>query len=599
MNYTIYKDNKPKQTVAQIKSILDNLGIEVTEDYKRHKENEVSSVRITIKGSNDTGTNGKGTTEEKALASGYAEFMERLQTNYLLNFRLKEKDEKETKLTEIPDYFESVLPKELNKKFHELINLKRQIKQIKFEKISPPRADEYSSETTSTVPFYSLNTKKLVDIPINELQYLQTTTGMSAGNTYEEALVQAISELCERYSMKQILTKKILMPEIDKKIYKNAETITKLIEFIENKGYKITIKDASLGNKHDKSIKNPIPVICTVFEQKSSNGESCQIRFGAHPYLYIAIERTLTEFMQGFQIENDREKDYVNIFKDIPGTSMQDKLSDFYHSVVIFSKNNKDFSFLFSSEKDYEFNENDWIMDDYSSNKDMLEKLKKIVNDVYVRNYSFLGFPSVYTFIPELICAKDIDEEFLDNEIKISTIERDILLGKELKYTADELLEICEYSLNEIYEHQISKVPIPYIAMLCAIVLKDWKKAEKFYERMKVQINYNKKYRGEEYFTNNILLEYFDLKSTYTSEEEIFSKLYKKFENSIKKMYNIEINDFNKNIFVEFYINNITITKILRLISKNPNILGNNSLQKLTNSVADQYKKIKIVYNII
>ena len=81
MNYSIYKDDKPEQTVDKIKSILNNLGIETVEDFKRHKENEVASVRITIKGSNDTGTNGKGTTEEKALASGYAEFMERLQTN--------------------------------------------------------------------------------------------------------------------------------------------------------------------------------------------------------------------------------------------------------------------------------------------------------------------------------------------------------------------------------------------------------------------------------------------------------------------------------------------------------------------------------------
>ena len=594
MEYTIYKDNKPEQTIEKIRGILNNLGIEVNETYKRHKENSVTSVRLTIKGS-AKGTNGKGTTEQKALASAYAEFMERLQNNYLIKYTLNEKDQKEVPLSEIPDYFKSVMPKNLNGKLHRLINIKRAINQLQYGE----NPDNYSDETTACVPFYSLNRKENVDIPINELRFFHTTTGMAAGNTYEEAAVQAISELCERYCMKQILTRRLRMPTVPQKYYSSVETITKLIEFIENKGFKVTIKAANLGDKRDKSINIAPPVICAVFEQKDSNGENCQIRFGSHPYLYIAIERTLTEFMQGFQIENNEDRDYINIFRDIPSSDIETKLGDFYHSVVIFSKQNEHYSFLFSEEQDYEFNENDWILTDESSNKEMLEKISKIGKDVYIRNYSFLGFPAIDVFIPELMCYRNVNEELLDNEIRLAELERDILLGKPLNYTAEELLSICEYSLNEIYEHQISKVPLTYIAFLCALILKDEAKAEKFYQRMYRQINYNSKYGDKNYFTKNILLEYFNLKSQYKSEQEVFQKLYKLFENQFKGKYNIKPEEFDKQFFEKTYINTITINKVLNLISRNPNRQEVENLQNYKNILANRYINSIMVYNIL
>ena len=83
MNYINYKDKKTKDTVLFIKKILSDLGIKTEEDYIANKRIGVSSVCIKIKDT-EIGSNGKGINKISCLASGYAEFMERLQLRCLM-----------------------------------------------------------------------------------------------------------------------------------------------------------------------------------------------------------------------------------------------------------------------------------------------------------------------------------------------------------------------------------------------------------------------------------------------------------------------------------------------------------------------------------
>ena len=82
-----YKACAPRDTVERIRGILRDLGIETEESWTDSGVGKISSVRITVKGTG-TGQNGKGTDRDFACASGYAEFMERLLTGYLLPERL-------------------------------------------------------------------------------------------------------------------------------------------------------------------------------------------------------------------------------------------------------------------------------------------------------------------------------------------------------------------------------------------------------------------------------------------------------------------------------------------------------------------------------
>lgn len=81
---TLYnrKDKLPLETINLIKKILSENKIKIKESKITNINNSVFSVRLELKNIPGVGTNGKGITKEYALASAYAEFMERLQSGF-------------------------------------------------------------------------------------------------------------------------------------------------------------------------------------------------------------------------------------------------------------------------------------------------------------------------------------------------------------------------------------------------------------------------------------------------------------------------------------------------------------------------------------
>ena len=85
------KDKNPIETIKTIKTILKSLGIKIREYPLKSISNSYYSIRIEIKGFYNMGSNGKGISKEFAMASAYAELMERLQSRMLIrNYFLKE-----------------------------------------------------------------------------------------------------------------------------------------------------------------------------------------------------------------------------------------------------------------------------------------------------------------------------------------------------------------------------------------------------------------------------------------------------------------------------------------------------------------------------
>ena len=82
-----YKEVAPEETVKRIKKILNEVGIKTEEKWQEKSSVGTYSLRVCVKGT-DIGQNGKGMTKEFAMASGYAEFLERLQNGV---FRFKSK----------------------------------------------------------------------------------------------------------------------------------------------------------------------------------------------------------------------------------------------------------------------------------------------------------------------------------------------------------------------------------------------------------------------------------------------------------------------------------------------------------------------------
>ena len=84
MEYSIKKDSTPEETVFRIRKKLDENNIKTEVKTTSCGENYYSlSVAIA---NTHISVNGKGTSIINALASGYAELIERLQTQFLLKF---------------------------------------------------------------------------------------------------------------------------------------------------------------------------------------------------------------------------------------------------------------------------------------------------------------------------------------------------------------------------------------------------------------------------------------------------------------------------------------------------------------------------------
>ena len=106
------------------------------------------------------------------------------------------------------------------------------------------------------MPYVRQSDQQTVYIPQSIIANLYVSNGMSAGNTQNEARVQGLSEVFERYVKNRIIAEAISLPEIPKSVMDRYPSIQASIAKLEEEGFPIYAFDASLGGKY--------PVICVV-----------------------------------------------------------------------------------------------------------------------------------------------------------------------------------------------------------------------------------------------------------------------------------------------------------------------------------------------
>ena len=144
------------------------------------------------------------------------------------------------------------------------------------------------------LPFTRQSDGETVYIPMNIVGNLYVSNGMSAGNTANEARVQALSEVFERHIKNRIIAESISLPEIPAEVMARYPGVVESINKLEAEGFPIFAYDGSLGGKY--------PVICVVLFNPT-NG-TCFASFGAHPDFGVALERTVTELLQGRSLKD-------------------------------------------------------------------------------------------------------------------------------------------------------------------------------------------------------------------------------------------------------------------------------------------------------
>jgi ribosomal protein S12 methylthiotransferase accessory factor len=354
--YILGKDLPLEQTIANMSSTLANLGIKIEIASWRNIIPNVWSLHIRDAHSPMCFTNGKGATKESALASALGEYIERLNNNHFYAGAYWGEDLANAEFVHYPNerWFKpgkkDALPKEILDPY--CLQIYNPEGELKGSHLIDTNSGHVERGICS-LPYVRQSDNKVVYFPSNLVENLFVSNGMSAGNTLAEAQVQCLSEIFERAVKREILEGEICLPDVPAEVLAKYPSIMAGIQGLEDQGFPVLVKDASLGGTY--------PVMCVTLMNPRTGGVFAS--FGAHPSFEVALERSLTELLQGRSFEG---------LNDLPPPTFESNaVTEPYNFVEHFIDSSGIVSWRFFSEKaEYEFVEWDFAGKGNTANAD-------------------------------------------------------------------------------------------------------------------------------------------------------------------------------------------------------------------------------------
>ncbi|WP_211443989.1 OsmC domain/YcaO domain-containing protein [Collimonas humicola] len=440
--YIVGKDLPLEQTIANMSGVLANLGIKIEIASWRNLVPNVWSLHIRDAHSPMCFTNGKGASKESALASALGEYIERLNNNHFYAGSFWGEDIASAAFVHYPNerWFKPG-PKD---------KLPAEILDAYCLRIYNPDGDLFGSHLIDTnsgnaqrgicsLPYVRQSDGEVVYFPSNLVENLYVSNGMSAGNTLAEAQVQCLSEIFERAVKREILEGEITLPDVPQEVLAKYPGILAGIQGLEEQGFPVLVKDASLGGVY--------PVMCVTLMNPRTGGVFAS--FGAHPSLEVALERSLTELLQGRSFEGLNELPRPT-FTSEAVTEPNNFVEHFIDSSGIVSWR------FFSAKADFDFVEWDFSGQGENSNAEEAATLFGILEDmgkqVYVAAYDNLGAVACRILVPGYSEIYPIEDLVWDNTNKALLFRADILnLHRLDDASLEALLERLDN--NELDEH--------------------------------------------------------------------------------------------------------------------------------------------------
>lgn len=409
----IGKDLPLEQTIANMTGILAGLGIKIEIASWRNIVPHVWSVHIRDAVSPMCFTNGKGATKDSALCSALGEYIERISCNYFYNNHYLGEAVGKTAFVHYPNekWFKAgpkdALPKGLlDETCLKIYNPDKELKASHLLDTNSGLIDR----GICALPFIRQSDQKTVYFPVSLIGNLFVSNGMSAGNTIHEAQVQCLSEIFERAVKKQIIEEEIALPDVPQKILEKFPNILAGIRELEAKGFPILIKDASLGGK--------FPVMCVTLMNPKTGGVFAS--FGAHPKFEVALERSLTELLQGRSFEGLNEVK-LPTFNRSAVTESNNFVEHFIDSTGVISWK------FFSDKNDYKFCAWDFSGTTAEENSYLLQILKDLKKEVYIAVYEDFGAKACRILVPGYSEIYGVEDLIWDNTNRALDFRFDIL----------------------------------------------------------------------------------------------------------------------------------------------------------------------------
>jgi len=479
--YIAGKDLPLEQTIANMSTVLANLGIKIEIASWRNLIPNVWSLHIRDAHSPMCFTNGKGSTKESALASALGEYIERLSNNHFYAGMYWGEAIANAAFVHYPHerWFKpgekDALPSEiLDEHCRQIYNPDGELRASHlFDTNSGNR-----ERGICALPFVRQSDKEVVYFPVNLIENLYVSNGMSAGNTLAEAQVQCLSEIFERAVKREIIEQEIALPDVPQAILDQYPQILAGIRALEEQGFPVLVKDASLGGVY--------PVMCVTLMNPRTGGVFAS--FGAHPSFEVALERSLTELLQGRSFEG---------LNDLPPpTFVSEAVTEPNNFVEHFIDSSGIVSWRFFSAKSYyAFVEWDFASKGADANAKEVEALFGILKagnkESYVAVHDQLGATACRIVVPGYSEVYPIEDLIWDNTNKALLFREDVLNllslnDKDLVALLDRLEnnELDEYSDIatligiEFDENTVwGQLTVLELKLLIRLALKQWDEA--------------------------------------------------------------------------------------------------------------------------
>lgn len=423
------KDASLEETIEKMYQKLEAVGIEIDEVSVLNPVPYVYSQHIRDKSCNLMFTNGKGASHKACLASALGEYLERLSCNYFFADYYLGEGFAQDSFVHYPqekwfayDEEDDAMPEGL-------------LEECLWDYYDPEHA-LHPSQLIDTnaglvergicaLPFKRQSDGVDIYFPVNIIGNIYVSNGMAAGNTQSEARVQALSEIYERYAKNKIISEGICLPLIPQEVMERYPHIQESIKKLEDEGFHLRVCDASLGGVY--------PVISvTLINPKDG---SVLASFGGHPCFEVALERTVTELLQGRSLD---------MLDDFHAPSFNaDEVADSHNLEAHFINSTGLISYDFFKDKsEYKFVDWDYDADTHSE----LAALMDIANvqgfEVYIADYGHVGVYTCRIIIPGMSDIYPV-EDLLWNNNNEGAFFREAILSLDTRNDA-ELGDILE-----------------------------------------------------------------------------------------------------------------------------------------------------------
>lgn len=411
--YITGKDLPLEQTIANMSAVLANLGIKIEIASWRNIVPNVWSLHIRDAHSPMCFTNGKGATKESALASALGEYIERINCNHFYAGEFWGEDIANAPFVHYPNerWFQpgpddALPPGILDPYCLEIYDPEGELRGSHLIDTNSGNRER----GICALPFVRQSDGAEVYFPSNLIENLFVSNGMSAGNTLPEAQVQCLSEIFERAVKREIIEGEIALPDVPQEVLAKYPGIVAGIKALEEQGFPVLVKDASLGGAY--------PVMCVTLMNPRTGGVFAS--FGAHPSFQVALERSLTELLQGRSFEG---------LNDLPPpTFVSQAVTEPNNFVEHFIDSSGIVSWrFFSAKADYPFVEWDFSGSNTEEAATLFGILEEMGKEVYVAAYDQLGAVACRILVPGYSEIYPVEDLIWDNTNKALLFRTDIL----------------------------------------------------------------------------------------------------------------------------------------------------------------------------